>query len=56
MSDIILLLLLLLFFTYIYKKYEPFENQTTRSCSRTDINNAIYNYQTNTLNTHTFIN
>jgi hypothetical protein len=48
-----ILILVVLFLMYHYKSSEQFEHyQNSRSCSKADIDDAIYNYQTNVLNQH----
>jgi uncharacterized membrane protein len=50
---ILILIVLFLIYNYNHKSSEQYEHyQNSRSCSKTDIDNAIYSYQTNVLNQH----
>jgi hypothetical protein len=51
---ILVLLILFLIYQYSSREYysEYYQNTNSRSCSKMDVNNAIYRYQTNLLNQH----
>lgn len=51
---IFVLLILFLMYHFSSREYysEYYQNTNSRSCSKTDINNAIYDYQTNILHQH----